>query len=79
LWPAPRRFDPDRFAGDPTAAAAGKTWAYLPFGGGPHLCIGKHFALLEVTIVLTRLAQRGRLVAPSGPTRPSRRGPRRCR
>ncbi|MFT3771777.1 MAG: cytochrome P450 [Minicystis sp.] len=63
LWPAPRRFDPDRFAGDPTAAAAGKTWAYLPFGGGPHVCIGNHFALLEITIVLARLAQRGRLVA----------------
>lgn len=63
LWPAPRRFDPDRFADDPTAAAAGKTWAYLPFGGGPHVCIGKHFALLEITIVLSRLTQRGRLVA----------------
>jgi cytochrome P450 len=63
LWPAPRRFDPDRFADDPTAAAAGKSWAYLPFGGGPHLCIGNHFALMEVTIVLARLAQRGRIVA----------------
>jgi cytochrome P450 len=63
LWPAPRRFDPERFAADPTAQAAGKSWAYLPFGGGPHLCIGNHFALLEMTIVLARLAQRGRLVA----------------
>lgn len=63
LWPTPRRFDPDRFADDPTAAAAGKTWAWLPFGGGPHVCIGNHFALLEIAIVLARLAQRGRLVA----------------
>lgn len=63
LWPTPRRFDPDRFAEDPTAAAAGKTWAYLPFGGGPHVCIGNHFALFEIAIVLARLAQCGRLVA----------------
>jgi len=63
LWPAPRRFDPDRFADDPAALAAGKSWAYLPFGGGPHVCIGNHFALMEMTIVLARLAQRGRLVA----------------
>lgn len=63
LWPEPHRFDPDRFAGDPSTVGAGKNWAYLPFGGGPHVCIGNHFALAEMTIVLARLAQRGRLVA----------------
>lgn len=62
-WPEPQRFDPERFADDPMTAGAGKNWAYLPFGGGPHVCIGNHFGLTEMTIVLARLAQRGRLVA----------------
>ena len=63
LWPDPHRFDPDRFAEDPTTTGAGKSWAYLPFGGGPHVCIGNHFAMTEMTIVLAQLAQRGKLVA----------------
>jgi cytochrome P450 len=63
FWPEPRRFDPERFAADPATTGAGKNWAYMPFGGGPHVCIGNHFGLLEMTIVLARLAQRGRLVA----------------
>ncbi|WP_437739750.1 cytochrome P450 [Sorangium sp. So ce1504] len=63
FWPEPRRFDPERFAGDPATTGAGKNWAYMPFGGGPHVCIGNHFGLTEMAIVLARLAQRGRLVA----------------
>lgn len=63
-WPNPHRFDPDRFSHDPSLGlGAGKNWAYLPFGGGPHMCIGNHFAMLEITIVLAQLVQRGRLRA----------------
>ena len=32
-------------------------YAYLPFGGGPHVCIGGHFALMEGHLVLARLAR----------------------
>ncbi len=63
-WPDPERFDPERFVRDPSLGLGGvKNWAYLPFGGGPHVCIGNHFAMTEATIVLALLAQRGTLRA----------------
>jgi cytochrome P450 len=52
----PERFEPDRFS-----AAAEKELprgAYLPFGGGPRICIGNHFALMEGQLILAALAQR---------------------
>jgi cytochrome P450 len=59
LFPSPDAFDPDRFAND-----AEKSWpkhAYMPFGAGPRICIGNHFALMEAQIVLATLLQRVRL------------------
>ncbi len=51
----PLRFRPERFA--PEAEKAMDRHAYLPFGGGPRVCIGNHFALMEGHIALTRLVQ----------------------
>lgn len=56
IWPDPERFAPERFT--PEAEAARHRHAYLPFGGGPRVCIGNHFALMEGTLLLTTLAQR---------------------
>jgi cytochrome P450 len=55
-FPDPQRFDPDRWT--PEAEARLPWHAYLPFGGGPRICIGNHFAMMEGHIVLTTLAQR---------------------
>lgn len=55
-WPDPERFDPERF--DPAAKKGRHRYAYIPFGAGPHLCIGKHFALLEAHLLLASIAQR---------------------
>jgi cytochrome P450 len=71
FWSDPERFDPERFR--PEQAATRPPYAYYPFGGGPRICIGNHFALLEAQLVLATVAQRyrlrllpGQVVVPSG-------------
>ncbi|MBM4246612.1 MAG: cytochrome P450 [Deltaproteobacteria bacterium] len=66
FWPDAERFDPERFA--PDRAATRHRFAYLPFSGGPRLCIGNEFALLELVLVVTMMAQRYR-IAPVDPDR----------
>ena len=52
----PGEFDPERFT--PERVAARPKYAYFPFIGGPHQCIGNEFALLEMQIVLAMVTQR---------------------
>jgi cytochrome P450 len=55
-FPDPERFDPDRFT--PEREKALPPHAYIPFGAGPRICIGNHFALMEGQLVLATLAQK---------------------
>jgi cytochrome P450 len=64
FWPDAETFDPHRF--DPDAVSARPNHAYLPFGSGQRVCIGKHFALMELTLVLATLAGRYRFTLPPG-------------
>ena len=59
FWEEPERFDPDRFM--PARSAARPRFAYFPFGGGPRLCIGNEFALMEAQLILAMVVQRYRL------------------
>ncbi len=59
LWEHPERFDPDRFS--PARSAGRPRFAYLPFGGGPRVCIGQVLAMTEATLILATLAQRFRV------------------
>jgi cytochrome P450 len=52
LWREPNAFDPGRFL---PGAPPVPRYAYLPFGVGPRVCIGAHFALTEAQLVLARL------------------------
>ncbi len=54
-FPEPQRFRPERWE---TETARLPKFAYFPFGGGPRLCIGNTFAMLELVLVLATIAQR---------------------
>ena len=58
FWPAPQRFDPDRFA--PENRASRPKFAYFPFGGGARVCIGERFAQMEAVLLLASIGQRWR-------------------
>lgn len=49
---------PDAFAPDRWSRWQPRPWHYIPFNGGPRICIGQQFALTEMAYVLTRLFQR---------------------
>jgi len=55
----PEKFDPDRWL-DPAMQRLPK-FAYFPFGGGPRICIGNTFAIMEATLLLATIAQRFQL------------------
>jgi cytochrome P450 len=59
FWDNPEAFDPDRFT--PERSAGRPNFAYFPFGGGPRLCIGNTFALMEAQLILAMIAQTYRL------------------
>jgi cytochrome P450 len=56
LWPEPEKFNPSRF--EPEEIKKRPKFSYLPFGGGPRLCIGNNFAMMEMQIVLASILQR---------------------
>ena len=67
-FPDPLRFDPARFAPDAPELPRG---VYLPFGTGPRVCIGQHFAMAEMTLVAAMLLQRFRFEPLADATPPA--------
>jgi cytochrome P450 len=64
-YPDPEKFEPERFA--PAQEKALPRYAHIPFGAGPHVCIGNGFAMMEAQLLLATIAQRYRftLMQPS--------------
>ena len=64
LFPDPLRFDPERFS--PENEGKIPKYAYLPFGGGPRVCIGNSFAMMEARLALITILQQWKLqLAPN--------------
>lgn len=55
-FPIPEQFDPERFT--PEQEKRRPRCAYVPFGAGPRICLGMHFALMEAHLLLATIAQR---------------------
>ncbi|SOJ54061.1 Putative cytochrome P450 136 [Mycobacterium simulans] len=60
LWTDPMKFDPERFT-EPRNEHKRHRYAFTPFGGGAHKCIGMVFGQLEIKTILHRLLRRYRL------------------
>ena len=65
-WPDPTRFDPLRFT--PDKVAARHKYAWVPFGGGAHMCLGLHFATMQTKILTHHVLSRYRISAAPGYT-----------
>jgi cytochrome P450 len=56
IYPDPLKFDPERFDGDWKKRYP--PYAFFPFGGGPHVCVGSHLAMFEGQLMLPMMVQR---------------------
>ena len=63
-FPQAKKFLPDRWLDEENKKLP--KFAYFPFGGGPRICIGNAFAVMEATLVLAVIAQKFRLTAEEG-------------
>lgn len=64
VFPDPHAFDPDRFA---VGRPAPDRFSYLPFGGGPRICLGAAFAMTEMIVVVATLVH-GAIFEPPDPS-----------
>jgi cytochrome P450 len=64
FWRNPNSFDPDHFL--PEQVADRPKYAYVPFGAGPHVCIGKNLALMESMMIITAIVQHFQLELVEG-------------
>ncbi|MEL6534145.1 MAG: cytochrome P450 [Bacteroidota bacterium] len=71
FWENPEKFDPDRFG--PQRSKELHRHAFLPFGGGPRMCVGNNFAYVEMMAILGMFLSRFdfQLVDSDHPAEPS--------
>ena len=64
-WPDPERFQPERFEKEKMKER--HPYAYMPFGGGPRLCIGNNFAMMEMQLIIASIMTRYKVLPAKGP------------
>ena len=67
LWPDPERFDPTRFTAENSKGR--HKYAWVPFGGGAHKCLGLHFAYMQAKVFLHHLLANKRISLAPGARR----------
>jgi cytochrome P450 len=61
-WDDPEKFNPNRFDEESSRENSGAdSFAYQPFSSGPRVCIGRHFAMMEMMIILCSILQKYKL------------------
>jgi cytochrome P450 len=73
-WRAPTVFDPERFSPE-RAEDQRHSHSWIPFGGGPHHCLGFRFAEAQVKAIAHQLVRRYRVSVPSGYRMPVQQAP----
>ena len=63
-WDSPYSFDPMRFTADKVKAR--HKYAWVPFGGGAHMCLGLHFAYMQIKILMAHMLTRYRIEVAEG-------------
>jgi len=63
-WPDPDRFDPLRF--EPEQVKTRHKYAWVPFGGGAHMCLGLHFAYMQIKLIMWHMLRTHRIDLPAG-------------
>jgi cytochrome P450 len=64
VWPEPQKFDPLRFTDEATRAR--HKFAFVPYGGGAHMCLGLHFAYMQAKCFAYHLLSQSDVSAAPG-------------
>jgi cytochrome P450 len=73
-WDDPQRFDPERFS-DERKEHKRHPYSWVPFSGGAHMCIGLHFAEMQIKLVMYHMLQRYRWSVPDDYEMPVQQSP----
>ncbi|WP_417458344.1 cytochrome P450 [Kordiimonas sp.] len=65
VWEKPQDFDPMRFSPEGGVRARHR-FAWVPFGGGAHMCLGLHFAYMQAKVIMTHLLPHYEISLPEG-------------
>jgi cytochrome P450 len=73
-WSEPQQFDPLRFS-EARAEHKNHPYCWVPFSGGAHMCIGLHFAIMQIKLVMFEMLRRYRWSLPDGYQMPVQQSP----
>jgi len=73
-WDNPSSFDPERFSPERSEQKR-HAYSWVPFSGGAHMCIGLHFADMQIKLVMDQLLKRYQFSVPAGYEMPVQQSP----